>query len=133
MIQNDIKKLQGLREQLLCEMERTSQGFVSTRYWNSEIVIDQIKDSKNNYQDEVEDFVDRYTEVVENSKLLDEWSKEVKDIAEVVKKNTTKIRKMALQQTHSTEKPYRPVPAMVWSMSERIAMTNWMREITGNN
>ena len=70
MIQNDIKKLQGLREQLFCEMERASQDLVSTRYWNSEIVIDKIKDSKNNYQDEVEDFVDRYTEVVENQNFL---------------------------------------------------------------
>ena len=111
-------------------MERATQGLVSTRYWNSEIVINEIKDSKNNYQNEIEDFVDKYTEVVNDSNLLDEWSKEVKNIAEVVKKNTINIRKMALHQTNSTEKQYRPVPAMLWNMSDRIALTNSLRNFT---
>ena len=95
-MEEEIEQLLELRENLVEEMKSISEDFISTRTTKAEIYLDKIKDLKNVYQDKIEDFVEKYFEVLENPQVLDEWTQEVKDIANVVKRHANRIRTRAI-------------------------------------
>ena len=98
-MEEEIEQLLELRENLVEEMKSISEDFISTRTTKAEIYLDKIKDLKNVYQDKIEDFVEKYFEVLENPQVLDEWTQEVKDIANVVKRHANRIR----SRTHGAQ------------------------------
>ena len=128
MMHVETGKLLELREELEKEMEVISPDFISTRLSEVETYLDQVKVLKNAYQDEVEDFVDKYIEVLENPHVLDEWTKEVREIAEVVKKHAHLIRTKAMEVTASANLS-KPDPVN-FSKSEKAAISKWMIDFT---
>ena len=80
-------KILELRRKLDEEMNRISEDFISSNHLETESYLNVIKYLKNDYQDAIEDMVDMYREVLEKPEVLDEWTQEVKDIANIVKKH----------------------------------------------
>ena len=52
---------------------------------------------KEAYQDEIDTFMDKYIEVLQDPQVLDKWEKELKDIASIVRKHADKIRTRAFK------------------------------------
>ena len=78
-------------------MERISEDYVSNRFKEVETYLDKILAMKESYQDQIDNLIDKYSEVLEDHTVLDEWEKEIKDIASIVRKHADKIRTRALQ------------------------------------
>ena len=128
MMHGETEKLLQLRRELEKEMDRISEGFISSNWLEVESYLDHIRKLKNNYQDDIEDFVEQYIEVLEIPNVLDEWTKEVMDIANIVKRHADKIRTRALQV--SARPPPKPKPSQFASASEKAAMTKWLKDFT---
>ena len=87
MLHGESCKLLELRRNLVEEVEKISEDFISSHHSDTESYLGHIKELKNVYQDGIKDMVDMYTPVLENCEVLDEWTKEVKDIARIVKEH----------------------------------------------
>ena len=90
-------KLLEVRRELEKEIERISEDFISSHYIETKSYLDHIRELRNNYQDEIGDFVENYTVVLQDPSVLYAWTKEVKDIASVVKKHANVIWTRVLQ------------------------------------
>ena len=71
MMHGETGKLLELRREIEMEMERISEEFISSNHLEVESYLDHIKKMKSDYQDNIEDFVDPYSEVLENPDVLD--------------------------------------------------------------
>ena len=91
MVHGETGKLLELRRELEKEMERISEDFISTHHKEIAKHLSNITGLKVDYQNEVEDFVNMFTEVLEDTSVLDEWTNEVKDIGKVVKEFRVKV------------------------------------------
>ena len=89
-------KLRKLKEQLVIEVKKMCEETSSSEV---ETLLDNVREMKNAFQDEVEDFVEVYEDLVENSEALDEWKLEVRSIARELRKHTDVIRFRALQDS----------------------------------
>ena len=97
LMHGETEKLLELKRELEKEMERISEDFISSHYMKTERYLDQIRDQRNTYQDEIEDFVDMYTAVLEDTSVLLDWTKEVREIVSVVSKHANVIRTRVLE------------------------------------
>ena len=92
MMHSETGKLLEMRRELDKEMERISEDFVNNldldTTWPH---LTQIRRKKSEYQIQVEDFVDMFTEVLDAPHVLDEWTEEVTNIGMKVKEHTNKI------------------------------------------
>ena len=65
----------------------------------------QIRRSKSEYQNQVEDFVDMFTEVLDDPNVLNEWTEEVTNIGKKVKDHANKITEIAALKLPSRATP----------------------------
>ena len=79
------------------EIEKLSEEFISSNYLETESYLGHVKEHKNTYQDNIEDMVDMYAPVLKDCEVLDEWTKEVKEIAKIVKEHANEIRTTVLK------------------------------------
>ena len=109
MMHEETENILVLGERLMKEMDIISEDFISSRYSEVETFLGRIKAMKNTYQDEMEDFVEKYIEVVENPQVLEKWTKEVVNIASIVKKHANKIRIRAQEVAVAAKPVLRPM------------------------
>ena len=128
MMHGETGKLLELREELEKEMKRISEDFISPRYSEVECYLDKIREMKSDYQDEIEDFIDKYIDFLHNPKVLDDWLKEVMDVATVVKNHANIIRTRALQL--AARPPPKPANMIKFEETEKAALTTWLKDFT---
>ena len=73
-------------------MKRISKDFISSCPQESETYVDNIRKLKNDYQYVIKDMVDMYRNVLKKPEALDDWTKEVDDIGNAVKKHVDMIK-----------------------------------------
>ena len=130
-------KILELRRKLDEEMNRISEDFISSNHLETESYLNVIKYLKNDYQDAIEDMVDMYREVLEKPEVLDEWTQEVKDIANIVKKHANVTRTKVLQldahfYSHKPTKTKAKVQMILSSgqvSSRKVDNTSWLKNI----
>ena len=105
MMNGETGKLLELRRELEKEMQRISEDFISSHYMEVESFIAMIRELKDDYQDSIELFVDKYMAVLEDSHVLDEWTKEVTEIADKVRIHADRIRTKAVLLSASVRPP----------------------------
>ena len=128
MMHAETGKLLELREKLRKEMERISVEFISSRYSEVESYLDRILDMKDIYQDEIENYVDNNFEFVENTLVVEKWTQEVKDIADLVYKHADMIRTEALKVSADVL-PKKLTEAKNVSNSEKGSVNNWLSNL----
>ena len=106
MMHGETGKLLELRRKLEKEMERISEDFISSHCGETESFLDQIRELRNKYQDEIKDFVENFTVVIEDPRVLHEWTQEVKNIGILVKRHSHRIRLKAFQLTSTSPQTY---------------------------
>ena len=92
MMHGETGKLQNLKRVLEEEMKRISEDFISSCPQESETYVDNIRKLKNYYQYVIKDMVDMYRNVLKKPEVLDDWTKEVDDIGNAVKKHVDMIK-----------------------------------------
>ena len=130
MVHGETGKLMELRGELEKEMKELSEEFISYHtYEETESYLDVIRKLKGDYQNEIEDFVDMFSEVLEKPHFLSEWTEEVSNIGKIVKDHRNKIRDIAFQiAPRPLPKPkYRPIQSV--APIERADMTSWLSDI----
>ena len=130
MVHGETGKLMELRGELEKEMKKLSEEFISSHtYEETESYLDVIRKLKGDYQNEIEDFVDMFSEVLEKPHFLSEWTEEVSNIGKIVKDHRNKIRDIAFQiAPRPLPKPkYRPIQSV--APIERADMTSWLSDI----
>merc|ERR1719341_2096598 len=105
MMHGETGKLLELRRELEKEMNRITEDFITSNHKVIENHLDKIIDMKHGYQDKIEDFVDMYSEVLENPHDLAEWSEEVVAIGKKVKELRRNARTIAIQMAARPPKP----------------------------
>ena len=127
MMHGETGKLLELRRELEKEMERISEDFISTHYKEIHKNLSNITGLRIDYQNEVKDFMNMFTEVLDDTSVLDEWTNVVGDIGKVVKEFRVKVRLLANQLDAKPPVPPRPIPDVkpVLSVKERKEMNRW--------
>ena len=97
MLHGESCKLLEMRRKLVEEIEKISEDFISSNYLETESYLGHVKELKNTYQDNIEDMVDMNSPVLKDCEVLDEWTKEVKEIAKIVKEHANEIRTTVLK------------------------------------
>ena len=82
----ETEKLMSLKRVLEEEMKRISEDFISSCPQESETYIDSIRKLKSDYQNVIKDIIYMYRIVSKKPGVLDDWTKEVDDIGNAVKK-----------------------------------------------
>ena len=88
------KRLLKLKDELVKSVKRMSEECASSAV---ETDLATVRSMKNVYQDEIEDFVELYENVLENQEVLEEWTQEVKNVARELRKYTDIMRARALE------------------------------------
>ena len=128
MMHGETGKLLELRTELEKEMERISEDYVSMNTKEIDKNLYNLTVMKGYYQNDIEDFVNMYTEVMEDTSEIDKWSYEVKDIQKVVRdfNDNVRIKARAISKV-------RPRPKIEVSVKERAEMNRWLKDFTEKN
>ena len=133
MMHGETGKLLELRRELNKEIERISEDFVSTLDLDTTWpYLTQIRRKKSEYQIQIEDFVDMFTEVLDDPHLLNELTEEVTNIGKKVKEHANKITDIVTLKPPSSAAPKpkpRPIQPKSFSACARADMTRWLDEI----
>ena len=96
MFQDEAKELMKVRRRLVRRMDEFVEDDINTsRISVMERDLDRISDMKDNYQDGVEDFIDRYRDIIDEPSVLVRWTQDVSAIGQEVKAHADKIRTKA--------------------------------------
>ena len=91
--QQEAKALLNIRRSLVREMDEfLEEDVCASRIPVLERDLGEIKRMKNAYQDGVQDFLDQYTDLVDDPSVLDRWKTDVIEIGNDVKNHAKKIR-----------------------------------------
>ena len=96
----DANTLMRLRRRLVRRMEEFTVGDINTsRITVMERDLDRIAEMKDDYQDGVLDFIEKFGDIIEDVTVLDRWERDVHLIAQEVKTHADTIRTRAAQVT----------------------------------
>ena len=121
------RRLLKVKEELLKEVKRMAEDYFSPE---AETHLAIIRNMKNVYQDEIEDFVELYKEVLENPKVLEGWTQEVRNIARELRQYTDRIKTRAFQVSVPAGRASKPVHMKSFAVLERAAQnqaSNWLK------
>ena len=91
--QEDARVLLSRRRLLIREMDEfTEDDVCSSRLPVLERDLSEIKKLKNEYQDHVEDYIENYKDLIEDTEGLERWKSDIKEVGKMVKIHARKIR-----------------------------------------
>ena len=124
-------KLLEMRRKLENEIERVSEKYISSHPQETKSCLDKIKELRSEYIYDIRDFFDMYKQVLEEPAVLDEWTKELKEISLKVRVHANKISAFAL--TLATSPPPRPrhlnTSLLVTEVRARVVMDRDSRSL----
>ena len=134
MMNGETGKLLELRGELEKDMEIVSEEFISSHDFDTNYAcLWKIRNKRSDYQIKIEDFVDMFSEVLEDATVLDEWTEEISNIGKLVKKYVNEMTDIALQKSAKPPPKPKPKPVKIASASEKAANTKWMKDFTEKN